>query len=340
METKKDKKHKLQKYKDEFEKIEGSKIITKFIFPHPIEKVWAIMYDMTICHYLFESETGPITILKGNNTYDIGNQFQFFFRIMLVFTVSNIVNEKNYKKISWIIESEGKLPYEIVLTFHEITYDNSTLLHWISIYHPCEIIDEKIIWGSRKIRNYMIKRKNKFLKTVFENFTQIESVNIKCDIEEIWRIITDFNLFKKISKRFCDDAVYDGNPLQVGTKIKLTVTQDKVKVVCYLMVVEVDTKCDDSYLYKLKCIHCIPKAPMQYIEFSIIRIKALKFCHLIFKHEFKQSIFNTNLDFFQHNKEKILKTIKNYIETTNGNNKNFNKIKSENNTPSLGLLNY
>jgi hypothetical protein len=311
------------------------KKITKHVFNHHIEKVWLVMCDLTKCHYLVKEEAGEINFIKGDNTYQVGNQFEFFLNSNLVFTCLEVVNYKYYKKISWSIDIKNKsiltteipninnINVLISLTLHEISSNNSTLFYWISLFNFLNKLtadeSKKITKDIKRIRNYMIKIKDYYLKNVFEKLTQLESINIYCDILDLWNLITDLKLLKSISMSFCEEVEYFGDPLKVGTKIKLGFNiSESEKMICYLSVEEVNnTDCDDLYVYQLRCDESYRKAPVQIIQFTIMRIKALKFCHLMLKHEFMQTIVNSDMEKFKEKKANLLNDIKIYIEAKN-----------------------
>jgi len=157
----------------------------------------------------------------------------------------------------------------------------------------------------------ILNRFDLFLSNDFVDSYQTETIIINKNINIIWRVITNWRIFKNLVPLIAQDVVMEEDPLAIGSNI--TLKWQKNNVECYLKVVSVCKQNNEKWEYKLECYDGKPEITKQYLVFSLIKVSENKtFLH--FKHEFLQSITFDCVKNIVNNKKLILKTLKTELE--------------------------
>jgi len=108
--------------------------IDSYVFRHNINRVWDIIKDAYVMQVIFGDTMicQNLTIIKGNNTYDVGNIFTLLWRSMLQVTyeVENISIEDDFRQIR--LKCIKTVPFDMRFTYiyslYTTTNDNYTIM--------------------------------------------------------------------------------------------------------------------------------------------------------------------------------------------------------------------
>lgn len=192
------------------------------------------------------------------------------------------------------------------------TIDKSTILTW-NAQIVIEHYKKKQIDFIKLERNEILKQYDDYFNNKVDKYCyNVESIVIKSNCELIWEIITDWTIFQKYVPKIAESVEYEGEKLDVGTKICLKWKSKKVS--CSLKIMGIVTNGFD-YMIELKLSEGIPKLPLQKL---VINLKALneKTSFLNFKHLFLEPLEFHDIKNLSMNKRKILISLKNAIEKT------------------------
>jgi len=288
---------------------------TRHVIKYPINQVWPIISDLTICDHLFSHLWTETEFTFGDDTYSVGNQFtKVYFSNRMIFTCTESINSENFKKINWrIVQDKTNFLFNFSYTMYPDTSNNSTFLVWDIIYDDNELspLSPQYVEGDLKVRKECTTKWSDYLKHEKVPLIQVESVIINSRIDKVWNLLTNWISLSQVAPLIADDVECTGDPTEVNTIVKLFFI-DK-KMMCHLRVKNVEEQNENNLLYRLECFYGLPKVPHQDIQFQIVKIND-KSCYLSFAHEFREKVNSKMIASLQSDKRKILGKIKNYME--------------------------
>lgn len=292
-------------------------IRTCYVFKDKISRVYPVITQMEKYHNLISDLISPVVMLKGEKSWDLGSEFEFMWYgyAKLSCTCTEVINTEHYKRFAWKVNAEiADLEYDYSESFYSNTSDNSTLFVWEWENEQPEKcpMTNLMIEGFKSIRYEMIKRWEKYLSTSLDDLYQFESIIIHSKIKEIFDIVSNWTVLQPIAPSIADQVEYEGDPLVIGTKFKISFLAKKM--VCFLKVIQNETNenCNE-WKYYLECYDGKPKVPLQEIHFNIIKISETC-CYLSFKHIFKSPIKVEIIESLSEGKRDILSKIKEFLE--------------------------
>ncbi len=298
------------------EKRKKEKIELNCVMKFPIDLVWPIFKDTEEQNKVIQEECQTnIEYLNAKKTYEKGCEFKYVIRNVIVVhaTCIDVIEEEkfNYINIKCVVSKPFHMIYNNVFYLYANTIDNTTFIKWEQTYEDIEklyysnkvnILEESKL----KMKVHLQSIKN-YLKKILESKNQIESIIINNSINVIWDLISDFReLIKKIPL-VADSALYEGDPLSIGSK--LTLKWEEKKVTCYLKVKDIEK--DDvknEWKYILECYEGTPKIPQQILEFKMKKIDENS-CFLTFIHSFNTDIQSDFIKSISKQKKEILRQI-------------------------------
>ncbi len=193
------------------------------------------------------------------------------------------------------------------------TSDNSTILIWNISLDETQFSKE-MIEDFKKDRELMCLKLDNYLKSTADCLYNVESIIIKSNRRNLWKILTDWELFHQYVPSICEKVEYTGDKLSRGSIIKLK--WDSKKIECKLKITNIENNdFDNDWIFSLDCFEENPKLPHQELLFTLSKVSEnTSFVH--FKHRFKQPLRYEYFDPLTKHKRKILKSLKN-IFTTN-----------------------
>jgi hypothetical protein len=297
----------------------GEKIKRKvdlyYIFNHGIERVWKILSDKKKTDHLM-NHSGCIRIVKGNNTYEVGNEFEQYWigNCLLHWKCMETENTELYKKITYRIDLDPYGDsYFVIYNLYQNTFDKSTLLKWETL-----MTEERFLAGEEK-KQYIDKAKieyldfqRKYLDNNFEDLNQYESIMINANAKKVWDIIADWRILCKICTKAAEECEIDGDPGVVGTTIKLIWKKWK-KFICYLKVIKIE-KHETKWEYCVELIQSDAKTPKQEAIWTVVPLDNMDSCFLSWDHQFKEKYDISYTEKLKIQKQDILKILKSHLE--------------------------
>lgn len=287
------------------------------IFKDTIQRVWYLVRDQVKTDKIFQDFRSPVKFLKGENTYEIGNEFSFLYmkEAELVFRCDEVIEEENFKKILWKVQpNQYKIKYDFVYSLYSNTLDKSTVMIWEIIYEKEAMpIPRKLKEVDDIIRADMLGRLDYYLRKNSDNLFQIESVIINEEREKVWNIITNWSKLQKIVPTLADEVLYDGDPLSVNTKCKLQWNTKNMEFNIKVKKVLKENPTDD-WEYVLECYDGRPKVPLQELHFKLIHLPELKYTYLQFQHVFKEPLKYEMIESIIKDKKNILSSVRKHLE--------------------------
>ncbi len=192
-----------------------------------------------------------------------------------------------------------------------ISIDKQSLLIWkISIKKgnftkkQLESLNQEIIDLCRCIETYLNNNIN-----IYSN---IESIIIRKKQFLIWKIVTDWNLFKEYSLYLAESIRYEGSKDKVGTKIILNSSSENREIEMLIKSIKNEEN-DFSWDFILDLNDSSPGIPSYEIHISVVKISEnSSIFH--YKHLFKHHVEREFLESLKKEKEKILTTLKKNLE--------------------------
>lgn len=189
-----------------------------YIYKYDIEEVWKIIKDVDKIYEALKEQRSPPEYSVGNNSYTIGSKFSYYiknFRKLNNETIK-VIEEEKFKKVCWQIEDEPtENRFQMAFSLFKLTIENASLFKWDFIY------DEKKGSKFKKFqlekfqneRNNAMKRLDKYLSSNFSPSNELnlqnisQSIVLKCKLKYLWKIITNFANFQKLSPDICSDLL-------------------------------------------------------------------------------------------------------------------------------------
>lgn len=278
------------------------KLSVNFTYKDDINRVFDIIKDKKYFVKITKGYLAELTFTKGDNIGEVGTEYTLnwkgvFFRVR----VDEVIDTDFYKRIILnVYESmPSNMTFKIKYHFYWNSIERTTLFvkEWIFDYpQPAYLFKhyyEEHLLLSKKLEKYL-RRSIKFLE-------QTESCVINLNINELWKIISDWTKFNIYVPMIAEKVEYFGKSDQVNTKIHI-ITKDSTND---LKIISFDKGDEYKKTYTLECYNGTPKCPIQELNFTLVRVDS---CHtlFIFKHLFKQPIVYADIYDLKVNKQKIL----------------------------------
>jgi len=188
----------MEKLEKQNEFIFPKKITTIYSFDYHIDTVFNILKDFDIVSPYFIEMRSGITLMKGKNSYELGNIFSlvWYNQTILQFKVVEIIEEMNNKKINWRVYSEQwKISYNYCYELHYNTIQENTLMIFELIYDNPEILPftKTTLRDYHRILLETCTLLNKYFNDNLIVKEQTESIVINCERKKIWQILINLN---------------------------------------------------------------------------------------------------------------------------------------------------
>lgn len=312
--------------------VKRQKVLYKF--PINLETVWNFVKDVRATYETMKDVRTDAKFVKGKESYEKGAEFEMTWRkhMKVKLIVADVVDRKNFKQLHYKVNLEAfQICYTHVYSFYNITVDQSTLVRQDLIYDGekgIRIVKAEADLLQKDSKN-MFERFDKHLTAPIENLNQFESLDMPCSSKTLWKIITDWSLFRKIAPQICDECAYKGDPEKVGTILMIKWTEIK-KATCFLKVIKANFNLSEGrHEYFLYCFESEPRIPLQELRFTLIELDE-KLTLLHFEHQYLEPLdsrITCNISKF---KKSVLKHLKKAIVfiAKKGDNKSKNRSKS------------
>ena len=295
------------------EKNNTSHMRNSFKYNEHIDRVYDAFTNPLKYHNVMKTILSEINLVKGERYDEIGACCHFTCAItgsVVNLTVADSINTPFYKKIVFNGKQIKPLQfdYTMIYTLYWSTVQNATIFILDFI---CKLdIPEVLVEIQSHYLGVLLNKFDVYLKKNPENLFQEESVVINSNIENVWKVVTDWNLFNKCLTNMIWKCVYEGDPLEVDTILHVYLSNKNSEY--HMKVIKVEIL-EYKRTYKLHFYAGVPKSPKQDLIFTFIKLDDDQ-CLLQFRHEYKQYINMKQISKNKKEKSFILKQLKESIE--------------------------
>lgn len=224
-----------------------------YIFKFKIEQVWKIIsHPAKLLLSLGEwvdklkyTEDNQIKELIFEEEMKFKKNSILSFRWKSIFQckhdIKEIIETDFYKKI--IFDSYAIYPFFIK---YQIIYN----LYWDSVEENTLLIHEVVCEENNKLfqndqeqnikeRYVMFKKIEELLKNDLSALYQEEAIILDININQLWNIVTDWRLLKEYVPDICSEILYQGDPQELGTEMKIINKEKNKNGYTYLRVIEI-----------------------------------------------------------------------------------------------------
>lgn len=288
------------------------KLVTSFVYEYPINRVYEAFRDMEVHKEILKDFLQDMKFPNGKHFSDKGIKFSFTWKniFKLNCEIVESINELNFKYYKHHITCVWPiyLKYFLHWYFYWDSVDETTLLVVEFEMHDSSlrnVIDENLNFEEQII---IYKKFEEYLQINTKGLEQTESILINKNVNHIWEIITNWNLFLKISPLLGEYAKFCGNQLHVGTKFKLLEKNNEN----YFQVKKIIMNENEDREYHLECYD---GSPCLSIKLSIFKLKNIadKLTFLEFQHIFIDSVKFNYIHRISKEKKRILAKLKKYF---------------------------
>jgi len=234
--------------------------------------------------------------------------------------VVEVIEKPEFKQLSLFCKGrgEGLLEGRSFLSQYTLRYstgDDSTIFFWDFLlfeYDEWSEIQKNCLKDI--VKGQLCEKFEKHLKTTAENLENVQSIVIKKNRAVLWKIITDWELFKYHVPFIADSVKYTGEKSVLGTIISLK--WEKKNIECLLKVIEFDQREEKSeWKFALSCFEAVPvnTTPMQELHFSLIKMNDQS-TYVTFRHLFQQPLGYEYFKKLTEHKRNILKNLRKVLE--------------------------
>ena len=283
-------------------------------FKHDIEKVWKIFRNLEILFVMNSNKHFPPIIIKGNNTFCLGNEFEgrFLGIIPFIGKVIKVFNLPQIKKIEWYFKTSNEGDIKVKNKLYKVSKDNSTIL-LISL----KSTNPKAL-ESKNLYNFnfeiFFENINNSLNSTTVDLFQYEAGIINGKMEEIWNLLTDYKELKKIYPEY-DGPEININNIKLNQEVKINFKIKNKEGFFNLKIIE-KNKVDNwkkwiiSFLiYGGESI----KISKQKCVYIFVKLSDKK-CHLTVIHEIMENISENIIKKISDKKKKLIKFLIQYFD--------------------------
>ena len=229
--------------------------------------------------------------------------------------VDEVVEEEHYKRLVQNINTEPTdMEYSFVYHFYKVSIDDSTCLKLEITYEGGKGVQMKRshMEALSQEREDMMKRFQHYFNKVYKaQCKQFESLIYDCKVKDLWKIVTNWKIFKKLVPEICEEIQHNND----NTSDNFTVVWNKTKSkISSMKVLKSEyNENDNIYEHNLLCFNNPPEIPDQELHFKIIKVNNCM-CLLEYKHVFLMNVDSESLSKVSAGKKNILLKLKNSIQ--------------------------
>jgi len=315
--------------------LKGSVLVVDYTFPHSIDKVWEKVKN----YGEFMRVTGLFSNFRALEK-DFGTKgcvfvcdYNNFFN--LKYKITEVVEEKFFKKIVYISLSSNSISYQYQIDFclYKKSSNNACYLTYkIEFLNRVITADEMLLeLKYEKLEIFRKISKILYRERVKKIYEQTESCIISKNRLPVWELVKKFDTkFCEIVKEVADEVIIDDNQLKLDSKVTFNYQKPKFSISFFVTEVEeeqdqttwmIKMSSNNNFQNYIKIDSKVIKeeeeyyTPEQEILFELRHIDESKSI-LIFKHLFKQRVNIEKLQILSENKLRMLERFKVFCEST------------------------
>jgi len=287
-----------------------------YLFKQEILRVWLILRSFEFLLLINNKGHYPCINIKGQNTWDVGNQFKgsIFGKNPFVAKVQKSIDYPEMKKIKWIFDLKNGHYFSIKLELFKVTENNTTVVLKKVKFDKSKLDFHDKMKEADEIRIFKILER--ILENEPINLLKYESGIIEGKMEDVWNLILDFNQATAI----CPNNNFLPNisikDLKVGEKIKASIygTKNDYKDLDITLLFREETKNWNKWQIIIEASGGYPmKIPRHTLLLQLTKINNNE-CQLTLLTKFHEPIDNDIFKELSNRKKYIILCLKDYFE--------------------------
>ena len=289
-----------------------------YISEEDCNRCWFFFSDIILCKNPYSDFLADYKMVKGNNTFKIGNEFSCYW-LNLTKIHYKCIESKNddfIKRISWIISIDLGFKIRKQYIIYPITNNNKSLIKEVlELVQPNNgesLSFKDNIDYYNQIHNSIMKYKAKFMNESKKYRFIHESFIAKNDFETTWQKIVNFQMLADVtSGKIGENFVCNGDPEKKGTFWKCHLNNND-KSIYFRVKNVIKSKKRNKWVYHLETIGAGINIIKQEIEISVTKINKnsnLISVLIIFNDKINKNLYDSK----KKNLTKTMKKIKLFI---------------------------
>ena len=288
-----------------------------FHFKQDIDRVWLIIRNFDLLTLINNKGHYPCVPTKGNDTWKVGNEFKgnLCGTFPFLARVEKNVNLPEIKKIKWLFNIQNNNFIMIKFELFKNTEDNTCVL-FCTTKSENNGLQKMLEQKFREMQlNELLLKVEELLESEPINLFQYESGIINAKMEDIWKIVTDFNKLTAIApNNKCLPNINISNMKQGEKVISSIVDNNDVDEVEITLLQKEDRKGWNKWI----CIILISsvmtkKHPKHCLLFQLTKINENE-CQLTFISKYHEPIETKRFRDISNKKKYLLLSIKDYFD--------------------------
>lgn len=302
-------------FKEPNHKLEWKDYIqTTYHFKQDIERIWIIIKNFEFLCLMNDKEHYPCIIIKGQNTWDIGNKFigNIFGKYPFIAKVIKALNLPEKKKINWLFNIHNEQYILIKMELLKVTEDNTSIILSKIKFESIQLKNEVQEIFDKKNKNNLFKIIEELLEKEPINLIKYESCIISAKMEDIWNLILDFNQLTAIApnNNFLPDINIKN--LEIGVKTEASIfCNNEVKKFFITLKYKDERPGWNKWLFI--CENSGQNISRFTLLFQLTKINEIE-CQLTLITKFHEPIDNNKFNKISENKKYLLLSLKDFFE--------------------------
>ena len=281
-----------------------------------ILRVWLVLRCFDFILLMKNKGHYPIIHIKGQDTWQLGNQFKgnFYGKYPFVAKVRKVVNYPEIKIIEWIFHLGKDQYFTVKLEFFQVTEDNSTVVNKKVKYNKDKFNFEEVVKDIHEIK--IFKTLENILENEPINLLKYESGVIGARMEVIWNIIVDFNKIIAIAPNNNFLPNISIKDLKIGEKSKASIigTKNDYRNFDFTVLFREEKKNWNKWQILIEASGGYPKMiPKHTLLLQLTKINDNE-CQLTLLTKFHEPIDNEEFKELSNRKKYIILCLKDYFD--------------------------
>ena len=292
-------------------------IQNSYHFKKDIERIWLVIRSFEFLSMLSNQNHYPCIILKGKNTWEVGNEFKGIIlgKIPFVARVNECVVLPEMKKIEWLLNKNNNEYFTLGIELFKVTEDNTTVAIKQFKFENEELKKNTENFDYKIIDNIIFENIEFILKKNPIHLLKYESTIINGKMEDVWDIVTDFNKIVAIAPNNNYLPNLNLRNLKINEKKEASIFyNNKIRTIDVVLKYKEEKPGWNKWVIVCEVSGGSPeKIPKHISFFQITKIGNNK-CQLTLITKYLENIGNEEFNEINDRKKYLLFSIKDYFE--------------------------
>jgi hypothetical protein len=298
------------------EPIFNYEILTQFnrhrithIYHDKLDRVFNLYRSMSHFKRIYKDFMLDIKSESKEPYFCVGAEYTFLWKNSHTakFRCEEVIDEENIKILQlYFYDIEpNEFRYKVYYKFSRSTCDEYTYFYLDSVFNNLQALSFYQISFSSNDMKKLFKHIDDYIIRNNEKHEQVESIILDISLSDLWKVITDWKIFKKHVPIIADSIEYERSSDSRVSLIKLIYNNDDKEY--YLKVLKNELG-EFSGDYQLNLFSSSKSFTKQRMHFKVVEMSGK--CLLVFKHIYSKYISESVLRDLSENKKEILRMLK------------------------------